>query len=99
MQRDFDRIRLEANDGPDLPRSQVGPITQCEKILLTGVKPGDRGCDAHPLEGLTLEVFRGCRVRRGKQLRPRPAGLVVDAASCNAEQPCDRLAPGRVVAL
>jgi hypothetical protein len=35
VQRDFDRVRFQAQDLPDLPRGQIGPVPQRDEIPRT----------------------------------------------------------------
>src|SRR5688500_14421590 len=98
MKRHLDRIRTRPEQLRNLARSEIGPVAERDQLAVTLIERVDRARDSQAPDRLRLEIAGRRLVHSfARQLEPRPAA--VDAALRDPEQPGDRLAFLRVVAL
>jgi len=97
MERDLDRIRLQAEHFTDLPGRQVRPIPETDQLPLAVGKRTESSAHCQPSRRIFLELSR-CRGLNGLRDRLASGGEgIVDAPSRDPEHPGDRLSLRGVV--
>jgi hypothetical protein len=98
VERDFDRVRLRTLELCDLARGEIGAVAEGDQLAVTLLEPPDGAGEGDPAKGVVLEVAVVGRVDVlcGVLKCRRPS---LDAPARDPDQPRDRLAFLRVVAL
>src|SRR5919204_6563256 len=99
MECDLDGVRLHPDDLSDLARGEIGAVTERDELALALVERGDGLRDLETPERIVLEIARRglvLDIGLGETRRTRRLG---DAPPCDADQPRNRVAFPRVVAL
>src|SRR6266498_5073935 len=98
MQGDFDRIRLRAVQLGDLPGREISSVTEPDQLSVAFLEPADRAREDDSAQRIVFQVasVAGLVVLGRYFELCRPA---FDAPAGDADQPSDRLALLRVVAL
>ena len=98
VERDFDGVRLQAEDLPDLPRREVGAVAQRQEIARAIIEHVDGGGERHAPHDVDFEVFCRGNLGRLRERRSYPRSpSIVDAASCDTEKPLQRLSARLVI--
>jgi hypothetical protein len=92
-------VSAQAEPFSDLSRGQVCAVAKRDQLTIAGAQLRDRGVQGEASDRPLLEiVFVGCLRNVAGRFRSRRQGSI-DAASGDAEQPCDWLTLRAVVAL